>query len=1177
MFKPEEEKQLKNIIIVGTNNIQKSDLISFKKSMTKYSVCNMKYIDINNDIINSQINIKREEAIKIKNKLGMISKDWLNKYENEIPSVIIQIIDISNSTLENKEPLLISEEILLEIAKIKSAFMTSNYILIIKDICNLYKSNNDIIIKNNIINNLKDVKDKCIIIINDTNQFDKKEFIDKLCDLVKEEINTFFLLKKNKYHYKLDQCNIKKEIEFSIKYLIKLFTFSYMTHKDNINYFYLFKVNLYLRQKLDKNNNKFISYINNDNNNINNEKKEFLYKIISYFEIKNVADYIVYYLCMKKNMKEIEINKLIYSHISYYNIYNFLKINNNKNIINNNNDDDNIDINFYYKYLFIFDSIWKFTWYKYNEIIINNKDKNSLKDNNFNYNITFDKNVSDFYVLNNLLRLYNFMIKEKNFIKNNIINKYKNYKYNKKDNKFIEKLPSYFELDKNNKEIKELNLEESIILYINNIILNNIDILDINIIYKKLQYFFYSQKYNSYLFNIIIKFNLIDKNNQNNKEIFIKNTLNYLNDYKLIKFPKVYEDYLEKTFKIFIKENIGDNLVNNKNKLELIIKYLDITKKNKFSNEETNLINKIINEKNENEKGFNINLNNKYNNFIDFKIIYNNETLNNNISVKPFDILNIKIDLLLKKEEIFLNIDKIKIFFNSEINNDVNNKNYMNNYKEIKISNKLSKKNNISFNFNHLIKYSNYNYFLIDNISIYLENGNKININNIKIDNNIILYAKNGINEKIVKIIEDNNLDNKKIKVGEKENYFYCLNYQKMINNDNIIISKIIGKIELKEKEENKENKDIKENKEKKYYLKTVNIDNNSSNNESLITFLENKSFKDNDIHNYNFIIKINEIGEYILLYNLKFIIIHKECENESYTFEEKGKKKIECIKPFYFKNKLESSLYTKCPKDKQIIYPKNYPIKLNIIITNSLAQKIIIKNINFENISNNIKINSPILKIITKNKNNMILCPGEKFIIPNKLFINENIECTIGNIKIIWISKELDNFFQSKIFFNETIIELNKIKAKEIPFEINGDFIYENKKLIDNFLYNKLRIKNLNKNSRKIHCELLNENNIIEKNKKDIVSYGKTIINDIIFPQKEIYFLFHFYDKNKKKKNIDKIIIDSRYNNIIKIDEYNLENNNELDNNELENNTYLINQIFFVPELYSQFNNNNK
>ena len=124
MFHPKDKIKLKNNNIIGTNNFTKSDLNSFKISMTKASICNIKFIDINAQVLNSRISKQREKAMKKKNRLGMISKEWL-----KIPCVIIQIIDITAKIIEKKDPSLISEDIMLEMGKVKSAFMTSNYIL----------------------------------------------------------------------------------------------------------------------------------------------------------------------------------------------------------------------------------------------------------------------------------------------------------------------------------------------------------------------------------------------------------------------------------------------------------------------------------------------------------------------------------------------------------------------------------------------------------------------------------------------------------------------------------------------------------------------------------------------------------------------------------------------------------------------------------------------------------------------------------------------------------------------------------------------------------------------------------------------------------------------------------------------------------------------------------------
>ena len=220
MFKPEEIIPLKNKILIGIMNIQKPDLVNLKSSLNKKNIGNIEYIDINKKTLEERINKKRTKIRKEDIDLGMISKDWLNKNQNEIPCVIIQLIDITYTIFEKKDPLLISEEIIREMGKTKSSYITSNYILIIK---NIEKSNLEAQIKNNIVNNGKNIKDKNIIMIYGNDEFENGIFIENLSGLIKEEINIFFANKEKSYEQKLDKYKLKKENEYCIKYSIKLF------------------------------------------------------------------------------------------------------------------------------------------------------------------------------------------------------------------------------------------------------------------------------------------------------------------------------------------------------------------------------------------------------------------------------------------------------------------------------------------------------------------------------------------------------------------------------------------------------------------------------------------------------------------------------------------------------------------------------------------------------------------------------------------------------------------------------------------------------------------------------------------------------------------------------------------------------------------------------------------
>jgi hypothetical protein len=262
----------------------------------------------------------------------------------------------------------------------------------------------------------------------------------------------------------------------------------------------------------------------------------------------------------------------------------------------------------------------------------------------------------------------------------------------------------------------------------------------------------------------------------------------------------------------------------------------------------------------------------------------------------------------------------------------------------------------------------------------------------------------------------------------------------------------------------------------------------------------------------------------------------------------------------------LESSLYSLDRSDENKIFPKNYALNYKIILTNNLMDTIIIKNIIFENVPECIQISSPFLKIIShsKKKTKFLISAGEKLFIPCKLFIKENFEDSIGSIRVIWASTDLDKTEETKNLYNETVIELNRIVVKDILYKIEGQFINEK----NNDILYKLKIKNLDNNSKIIHCEVMNENkdSITDIFRSELIAYGKTVIKDIILPQKELSYLLHFYDTNEMFEFKKNYIMDQRCNSIIKIEEYNLDNNI----GDKKNNPNIEKQIFFTPEIIS-------
>ena len=1079
--------QLQNGLLLGIYNFNKQDLLNFQYSLSTSSVYSdkIKYLEITKDIINAKIEKERIKAMstnKKKNKFGFISNNWLIKYQTENPSVIVQLYDITKKIEDDIEPALIAEEILFEMSKIKNVFISSTHILLIKD---LLKSNYDDTIKQIILSSIKLQQEKNIIIINDVNYFaDMKNFIEHL----NNELNIYYDNLRNKYESKMDEYNSSINREYSIKYLIKLFIISFITQNDNIkvNYSYLFSGYNLLKHKLGK---------------INNIKN-FYEQVSIYFELKNIGDFIVYQLTLRKNGEYDEVKKLTDDHLNFFDCKNFY-----------NNSNENCG-----KLIILLNLMWKLAWYKYLE-------------NSFLIQ-------TDIYILTKIIfQLFVFTNKEQIFIENEIINKYKSLKIKILNNKYIEKIPIYNEVNEKYEITKEFSFEENFILYMNRIILKNIDVINMNELNKNMEYVLKSLKYNTYFFYLIYKYDILNQKSPEFIYFFIKKCF-YDNNFK--KFNKSYSHFLDFVYKTVIDVSYFDNKI----KTEMIIDYLNYSK-----NETIEKCDQINNLLNLNGNLFDIIINNTKNELFDVCILYNDKKQISDDNLPAFlDCINIKVIIKVKKEGIIFHINKIKIIFYDEVYKNYYLKNKI--FHEIIINNSLSKESGINICYNYLNKYSITDFFSIKNVILILNNNSTINIKlNQKKNKKCppLIYEKNfeKIAQKSIELLGRNN-NNSKIIIGEKENYCHSIKYQKNIKNKLIVISNIRGNIAISEK------KYANNNLINNITLRSKNIDNNNSNDLKSILFDINSNISDCNIHSFDFLVQINQPGDYKLVYEIDFSIENLNCPNEIYFISKIRTINIKCICPFSYKNIIYSSLYSIKENDK--IYPTNHKIKLKNYIKNKLPRTIIIKNIKTETENQNINISSLITKIINKSKK--IINTNEEIVIPFDLIINDVINDKIGMLKIFWTTEELNNF-GIKNLNNETIIYFSSIITNNFQYSFDGRFIQNN-----NESYYEFKIKNLNKSSRLIKCELVNgdtsvENYFKEEDDNDIIIFGKTIDSQILIPKKEMIFLFYLRDKNT-----DKLCLGKRFRKKININEYCINNNPQKFDDR-----YLINEIYFIPD----------
>ena len=1114
MFKIKFSEYFTPGLLLGLFNLDDPFITWIKSFMSSQFKYNINYLQITNDTLKAP-KIKKEKNIN-SDELGMISLTWLEKYQNLIPGLIIQAFDITDYIInaQNIDLNQICEPIIKNINSIKNIYQQSNQLIIIKSFKAVAGVENNM---KNIIAKYFSFKESNIFFINDIAFQDNNEIIKELSKLIIENLYEFYNLKIKYYINKYNSEKSNEQKEYAIKYLIKIFFITKISNIIDINK----KINFY-------------NYINTAYNIlIQIDKNSYLFSNdnlkVKYFEIKNLADFLLEQILLDSNNNQSKIDTFILKHLIIFDCKNFYN-NINANINNNNLNNEFRDS----KDILFINMKWKYSWLKF----LSDK----YKSNNSN-------SIINSYILNNLYHIYIFLKREPNFAQdiNSIIN---NELQTKKINqKYIEKIPKLSKLDGDNISCL-LNDEENLQIYISNLINDDQNIIDPGYILKMIKEYFINNKLNHYDFYLLNKHCKDNCYNEDFNNILIKIFDSNINN--IYKFPNVYSHISNKINKFLSEINIQNNQ-NNELYFKIIkhyIHYMSFSNK-EFSKEEKDKINEILSNNNNIDKiNFNkiIHLNNIQNKLFNIEINFSKK------EVEFLDVINININISLLKKDILINIEKIIIYFPLNKINKEENKNY----KEIIINKELTKDNPIQINLRHLIN-SHFNKLYITNIELYLKN--KIIINLLNKDKKEIIYY-NKENSKInvddivnIDIFNKNNYNkNEIIYLGKEENHLLNINYNLNSNYKDIYIKQIKLNITLLKEIENQKLKNYEEANNYEFKILKGIKGYQIIDNKYLIYEYDNINLE-KDLPLVEYLLKIKDIGNYLLNYKFTFNLINNNCPDDICVLKYDKKLKVQCIEPFIFSNEINSSLYFINPKTKIKFYPINYPINIISYIENKLSENIIIKKI--EHISNNksIEINSSTEYLFSKIKNFKIKFSSNEIISIKSIIKSNNlISDSIGKLKILWVTTNLfENKFFSDEYINNTIFDLIDINIDKISLIIEGKYLKMRNKY-------QIYIKNNEEISKIIQMNIKEEND----NKKYILC-GKTNMKGILTPYKEIKILYNIYD------NITGMYIDEnkentvfKFDNSIIINEYGI-----LDNKNKFSEKALKNIIYFIPELF--------
>ena len=1123
------DSKYKSGLLLGYYNIENSFLLSIKNFLEEEYENNINYIEITNEKLKVQkIKMRKEKNYE---ELGMISLNWIEKVQKLLIGLIIQMIDISDiSSTSTGDMNKIIEILLKEISKIKNIYQYSNQFIIIKNFKKYYGVED--FIKNQILTKYKYLKDKNIFFINDPNYMTNLEMIKKLTQIIKEEISNFYISKINYYRNKYKNHENNGQNEYAIKNLIKAFLlskFSNIINIDNgINYYdYIQKAYTILLKNLNKKAYMFCQQ------NI---------KII-YLEIKNIADFLIYELLSQKNLSFKFIINLIINHLNTFDFIHF-------------NDDKKTDINIIInsckkiKDLYFINMIWKYSWHMY---LLNNLKKIDLFEPNYIYLKP--------YIINNLFRIYSFLVNESNFLQEikNTINLEINYKRTT-NNKYLEKIPKYYEIDGEN-IVGKLTDEENLALYIGELIFEDKNLIKEKNVLKILETLILNSNTNYYDYFLInryiMKNNIIKKDNELEK---IMEKLLHKNSKNLIKFPKVYNNFSMDLNKYILESKVVNTEETNLfifKQIEYLILYCSNSRK-ELTKDETSKINELLSYNI--ISNYKIELNNFENNLFKIEDNYNvNE-------VKPLDFITTNINISLLRKGIDIYIDKIIVYFpkNHKIIKE-------NNYKEININQELSINHSIKISFNNLVKLFFSNLYII-NIELYLKNKLIINLIN-KEKKNIVFNIKNNEllkKDDLIDIKFNNHFSDKKngdeltnikenskaILVGKNENHLFYLNYKNKIDNNDVYIKHAKVIIKLISGFSNK-------GEEIKYFSFKIlkNKGYNNCGNKELIIEYENINLEQN-LPPFEFILQIDENGDFGINYEINFILINIKCPDDCFNLKIHKTIILKCIDSFLNNNEVNSSLYYINQQNKIKFYPTQYPINLISFFKNKLSESIIIKKIIYTPSNNSIKINSSIEKLFSKKKYNVIkIISDEKISFHCKIIAKENSNGSIGTIKILWVSEELYNHKDfNDSMLNKSTFNLYDLNITKLPLMIQGSYI-------DKINKYQLKIKNLESISKIIKFSIKEINR--EAKKEQLILSGKTNINEVLLPLKEFNVQYNVYDAitgscivNFNEK------ITYKFNNLIILNEYYV-----LDNKDKFDLKSLRNIIYYQPDLFKLSN----
>ena len=797
--------------------------------------------------------------------------------------------------------------------------------------------------------------------------------------------------------------------------------------------------------------NIFTKKINKDTYMFITSKNTYLF----YYQIRNVCDYIMVNMLENKKLRKGDVLNKINGHFAIFDCFNYFK--------------DKPEL--ITPEIELLNIIWIYSWYEH---IIQNKEE---------VRKSYDFFLDQMHIL---LRLVNYIEQHDETVLK-IIND--NSLYIIIENSEIGKMPVFSKEDKS--EIKE---DELLLLYISHEIKTSFTNFDYfrNKLVEKIKFIISDfeiskQSVTDYNALLLYVFTLVN----DKKKIFTKeeekhflHIIIYSKHILLKKYPLIHIHLINKYTELILSEPIDE--LSSFDQKDLINNLLQILTYRELEPKEQELLNKLFTLNNNSDK-------------IDISAdsILTITSEFDCKQIKRFSAVNFTVNINLNIDFLTFNeIDKISLLFSNYKKNHA--------YKGLNLS--LTKDKPLSFTLNLLTTENDGKYLELEEVHIILQNGITI-IKTIKRDSssNLPLLITDNTRIEEVKLIYDKGI----INVATKEYHVYTFEIERNESPIETAISSITGDFGVFRK--------YGDDTQQKYFQFIYKYPETNK----FKSFHDNLSINinkpDNNKNTLMFILQITEEGTFLLNFNINitvsFLQFEKFSDINTRIIKKNGIIQIQTIKPLKVESLIKSNVFItevneNSEHPKSILYPIGHPLYINYNLINNLPYDIYISKLLITPSEYNLTIESKLMKLIEKGKNNIIK-KDYYYNIPFILTCNEAFNDSPGFFIINWQTEKLKRYTDDKLF-NSISCNLTEIATDRLMVNVST-LIKENELLIS--------LVNRSSYLLPLLFKIKDNDEQIDRC-NDIIVLGKKVQRLNIYPENTMELKMKFEKMYKERKN---------------------------------------------------------